>query len=63
MADVMTAAEAHRELKDLHGNHKRRLPELTKRALEYAMTMIVQKLGEEALELDQRVAEQEATQK
>lgn len=45
----MTAAEAHKELETLHGNKKRKLSEPAKRALEYAMTLIVQKLGEEVL--------------
>ena len=48
----MTAAEAHRELKALYGNKKRKLSEPAKRALEYAMTLIVQKLGQEALAKD-----------
>ncbi len=45
----MTATEAHKELEGLIKNKKRRLSEPTKRALEYAMTLIVQKLGEEML--------------
>lgn len=45
----MTAAEAHKELEALYGNKKRKLSEPAKRALEYAMTLIVQKLGEEVL--------------
>ncbi len=45
----MTATEAHKELEGLRKNKKRNLPEPAKRALEYAMTLIVQKLGEEVL--------------
>jgi hypothetical protein len=45
----MTAAQAHKELEGLLKNKKRKLSEPAKRALEYAMTLIVQKLGEEVL--------------
>ena len=45
----MTSEEAYGTIKDLRNNGKKKFTDLEKRALEYAMVMIAQKVGEDVL--------------
>ena len=46
---IMTSEQAYATLKNLRGNNKKKFTDEEKRALEYAMVMIAQQVGEEVL--------------